>query len=55
MFAHTGEKPHKCGVCDKQFSLPHHLRAHLLLHAKEFKERKTTEHHVKIPVCIVDE
>lgn len=25
---HTGDKPHKCDICDKDFRLMHHLKQH---------------------------
>ncbi|GJQ83434.1 hypothetical protein Trydic_g14213 [Trypoxylus dichotomus] len=32
---HTGDRPHKCDVCDKAFVLPFQLKIHQKLHANE--------------------
>lgn len=33
MRVHTGERPYPCTSCDRRFSQPHHLAAHLRVHS----------------------
>ncbi|XP_031620460.1 zinc finger protein 717-like [Contarinia nasturtii] len=33
---HTGERPHRCDTCHKEFTQPNHLKQHKVTHTKEF-------------------
>jgi uncharacterized Zn-finger protein len=35
MFVHTRERPHKCGHCEKAFSVDYNLKTHLRIHTGE--------------------
>ena len=35
MFTHSGERPHKCLLCNKSFALSERLKAHLKIHKKK--------------------
>ena len=35
MVTHTGEKPHQCSTCDKQFTTMGNLNTHMLTHRGE--------------------
>ena len=35
---HTGEKPNKCDLCDKQFAQTRSLMNHLMTHSKDMGE-----------------
>ena len=35
MLIHSGEKPHRCSLCNKQFRYKGHLNRHLLIHNGE--------------------
>ena len=36
---HTGERRHKCSVCDKSFSRSDHLKKHMMSHHSQESDR----------------
>ena len=39
MMIHTGEKPHKCNICEKKFAQLNNLKQHIEMHTGEKQHR----------------